>query len=390
MRKTFAIVFNGDEYRESLTRSLVSITDTSKALLHQAQNSDMWQNRQSNHISFLRSSKFKQSLIGINSAGFAKLSQLIRVESQKNAAYILNETKSLLEQHNINVRNLQFENEYLLRRVMYYDQKSQTEPLSPDSQASEHAQTILQHLYHNPDSSITDIEHIRNIEGLVPVVQKEQTEAIIRKPKFRDWVIAPYSKELLIHGDFEGTNHISALSLFCTIFIHGARDSDRFNIIAFFCGHHLEGEGVGGRKMIKSLITQLLQQQCFHIGELTRHVNFTLIDLGDLQELATLLRYLLMQIRGVTVICIIDGIKYYERDEYIEEMAVVLRFLLDLTLDENLSTVFKVLVTSPSPTHIVRDAFSPGDILPLDPASGVGQGFSTTRLVRDLHHQMLS
>lgn len=46
-KKALSIVFNGDEYRETLTSSLASITLASNALLHQAQNSSMWQNRES-------------------------------------------------------------------------------------------------------------------------------------------------------------------------------------------------------------------------------------------------------------------------------------------------------------------------------------------------------
>lgn len=43
--KAISIIFNGEEYKRSLAESLEQIVTTSNALLHQAQNSNMWQNR---------------------------------------------------------------------------------------------------------------------------------------------------------------------------------------------------------------------------------------------------------------------------------------------------------------------------------------------------------
>lgn len=295
------------------------------------------------------------------------------------------------------------ERDYYRAKFFHHEQNllPQT-PAWSTSGNSTHVQTILEHLFYEPDIALADMAYLQNSQELIPLAQRERTESLVRNQKFRDWILAPRSTELLIHGDFlvegSGALAISALSLFSSMFLHGVRESGRFTALAFFCSRHLDRDDedgdAGGRAMIKSLITQLLQQHAhehhFDARIVDKDVDaHQIIEEGDIGQLVVLFRSLLSQLpRATTIICVIDGIKYYERDEYVDDMALVLRGLLDLTLDQNLGVVFKILVTSHSPTHIVRQAFSPTNIFTLDPLAGVGQGCSTTRFARDLDRDL--
>lgn len=288
----------------------------------------------------------------------------------------------------MNMMNLERERNYFLARCLYHEHSLRAAPAYSTSETLPHTQMILQRLCHESELTIADMVHIENAQELIPVAEKERTDCLVRNQRFKDWVVAPKSTELLIHGDFEATYDVSALSLFSSLFLQGVREYGQFTTLAFYCSRHLEGEHAGGRAMIKSLVTQLLRQCQFDAGRVDKQVKANLIEDGDIQQMTVLFRSLLLQLHGITVICVIDGVKYYERDEHVDDMALVLRSLLDLTLDQSLEIVFKVLVTSHSPTHIVRQAFAPTDILSLDPLAGVGQGCSTTRFVRDLNHSL--
>lgn len=315
----------------------------------------------------------------------AKLAQLIRFETQTQAAYVLNETKSLLQQYSVNLVNLQRERAYLLARVQHYERNSAVSWADPLPQHFSRAQIILESFRDALEPSLADQEHITTCQALIPLLHREQAQGLLRNSKFQDWVVAPESKELLVHGNFEGVGHISGLSSLSVMFLRGMQGSPQFLTLVFFCGRHLEGEDAGGCVMIKSLITQLLRQYRFDTMHIDQYVNSILLERDDLRELTLLFRSLVLQLHNVTLICIVDGVKYYERDEHIDSMALVLRALLDLIDDDGVHTVFKILVTSPSPTSIVREAFAESNVVSLDPVLGVSQGYSQERLTRDLN-----
>jgi len=222
---------------------------------------------------------------------------------------------------------------------------------------------------------------------LLPTDDRERVEPLVRSRKFQDWVVAPASRELLVHGDLKGTQYVSALSFFCSTLIQSLKEMNRFLPVIFFCGRHIDDNDVhaGARGMIKSLIAQLLRQRSFDTSLLDREVNISLVKEGDIKQLSALFGWLARQLaEDVTLFCFIDGIKYYERDQYSDDMGEVLRSLLDLTEDRNMHNTFKILVTSPSETKIVRQAFDNECILSMAGQPRTGTGFSKSRVGRQL------
>lgn len=59
----------------------------------------------------------------------------------------------------------------------------------------------------------------------------------------------------------------------------------------------------------------------------------------------------------MSVFCIIDGIVYYERREFEDDMADVLVYILGRMEEDSGPAVVKVLVTRPLETALVRVAF---------------------------------
>jgi hypothetical protein len=145
------------------------------------------------------------------------------------------------------------------------------------------------------------------------------------------------------------------------------------------------------RKMTKSFIAQLLHQHDFPVLP----VNPPAIDLaslqnGDVEELLTLFRWLVRQLpEDITFFCLVDGIAYYEREEFEDPMVEVLESILALTVDDNVRAAVKLFVTSPWPTDIVRAGFEDEDgkedfILSMKGLPRLGWAPSEARLQREL------
>lgn len=270
-----------------------------------------------------------------------------------------------------------------MARIAYYEQNPHANSSPEAAQATKLTIPDLLGLLGNSDAAPFDMEHIVQIRELIPVSHREIADALASKSMFADWIKAPVSRKILIHGEFEGIHYVSALSLFCTSLHEILEASGKHIPLIFFCGRHM-GSQDGGQLMIRNLTTQLLQLHQFDTRDLDRHVNLSLVNSGDIEQLLVLFRFLVLQLSDRTVFCIVDGIRYYERGHFLSEMSLVLRVLLDLADDANMRGVFKILVASPTPTTIVRQAFSPTEILSMAPTSGLGQGSSTLRLARNL------
>lgn len=212
-------------------------------------------------------------------------------------------------------------------------------------------QETLERILDIPDIDIADMKQIEAKAWKVDPDQRVQAEGITKLQQFKDWMLSPSSSKLLVHGCFSGLPmYLSPLSLFCIGLTTALRARERFYSLVFFCGLHLDpdndngGLHVGGHAMIKSLVAQLLRQHAFD----TRSLPDDIMPLDDVNRLCTLFGWLVGQLpRNITLVCLIDGIEYYEREAYLQEMTKVLIYILELITERNLAVDFKILVTSP-------------------------------------------
>jgi hypothetical protein len=254
------------------------------------------------------------------------------------------------------------------------------------------------------DIDTADMERIEEMRERLPAVDRTWVEQVVHNQLFQKWIVTPRSAKLLVHGNFPGLMmETSALSLFCTTLTKALRARQQYLCLVWFCGRHLvsdpsdsasdssyasdgdeseeeddgyESEGDDDeefyspgtrpraiKRMLRSLIAQLLCDHDFGTRNLLPPgANPFLIKQGNLKQLRRLFGWLVSQLpEEITLFCLIDGIIFYEREEFEDPMLDILGDILGLTVDRNLPAAVKVLVTSPWPTSTVRAAFEDED-----------------------------
>lgn len=249
------------------------------------------------------------------------------------------------------------------------------------------------------DIDTADMEIIEEKGKQLPLRDCVRTEQIVHDHVFQEWIISPTSTKLMIYSNFPGLKvEISALSLFCTTLAKAFRSRERYVCLVWFCGSHLgydddldsdlsdddpeddlddysiydqEDDYSPGvkqgvmRRMMRSLIAQLLCDYDFG----PRHLLPPGVDPDVIEECRSLaqLRHLFRWLvrllpEEVTLVYLLDGIVFYEREEFEDPMLDVLGDILELTRSDDVLATSKVLVTSPRPTLTVRVGFENEDV----------------------------
>ncbi|KAH6653885.1 hypothetical protein BKA67DRAFT_658223 [Truncatella angustata] len=368
-------IWSGTLYEESLLLCLEKISDNGKKLVHEAHKAHM-------HETHEASENVK---LGIK-----------RVDSTKAA---VNNLRELFEEH-IRQKEIKYEQEtaQLNRQIGHMAlelEKAKQAHNYAHTYAGLPAQTrhpeplISQHdvLEFLDVSSVgyVDLSYILELQDRLTSGGQDRTTQIMNSAIFRTWLVDGSSKELLIHGKSE-PRPISPISFFCAILMQNLQEVDKFKSLVFFCGCHPYEDDGGARTMIISLLAQLLRQQNFNLGFIDHEIVYQM-DCGDIDTFCHVFGQLIRQVNVTeTVFCVIDGINFYERDEEsLQEMAPVLRFLLDLTKER---AVFKILITSPSTTKDVRQAIEDEDYLALPEQEKNTQALSNLRFERQLSDRL--
>ena len=239
-----------------------------------------------------------------------------------------------------------------------------------------------------PDLASSDMEYIAERRGVrVPPHEQARAEQIVRTQQFRNWLASPSSAQLLIHGNYDRQRYISGLSLFCQTLAESLVErTPHFLHLIFYCGLHVDDEYAGGRALIQSFICQLLCQHDFDSALRSSEVAQQLVEFGDIEELCKLFEMLVYRLpREVVLLCLIDGVVYYEREEFEDDIGLVLATLLKLSCEQGTHAAVKVLITSPTKTVDVRQPFPDELILSMESLAGSGMVASRERLVRELN-----
>jgi hypothetical protein len=208
----------------------------------------------------------------------------------------------------------------------------------------------------DPELDQTDMMRIHKSAGNIDISKRGRAEKIIYTPQFRDWRRTPASTKLLVHGDFHSFNgRTSPLTTLCSSMTQAFRRLPFISLV-FFCGCHVLGdEHQGGIAMIRSLLAQLLRQYHFVTDEPLILLSSEHTD--DVVRLCHIFKYVMGLLPpGTFVFCFIDSINVYEREEHLQDMWKVVNSLLDL-VHVGSAAHFKLLLTSPTRTREVREAF---------------------------------
>ncbi|KAI0911071.1 hypothetical protein F4823DRAFT_561258 [Ustulina deusta] len=370
--KGIKAVWNGGNYEESLLSCLENITQVSKELMEEA---DTAHKQVTNKLAKDVQTGFKDIEVLVERAEKGLKEGLNAMFKDHIAAMeARHEKEKQLLQREIEKRDA----ERARLEQLYYRAITPEPPLPVEYIVTQ--EDLIQFLNFT-GLATTDIEYIIHQRELIISRGQDRTEQIMKSSQFREWLVQANSKELLIHGNSEPLL-VSPISFFCAMLMQNLCGVERFKSVAFFCGCHPYDDFGGARTLIMSLLSQLLQQQRFDLSFIDHEIAYRMDD-GDIQAFCYVFRRLVEQIRRTeTVFCVIDGINFYEcnGEEQLQEMAYVLRFLLDLT--EERGPVYKILVTSPSNTEDVREAIRDQDYFALPEQAANTLGFSKERFER--------
>ncbi|KAL5590948.1 hypothetical protein FOBRF1_014505 [Fusarium oxysporum] len=245
-----------------------------------------------------------------------------------------------------------------------------------------------------PDLLVEDKEIINRTRHIrVPAVERARAEQLVNTGQLREWLVSPHSTQLLIHGNYDIRCRVSGLTLLCTSLADSLADrAPNCLYLLFYCGLHDNfeyDEYTGGRAVIQSFICQLLCQydfsNCISVGD----VRPDLLHLDDVDKLCFLFERLVFQLPESTLlVCFVDGVVYYEREEFKESMADVLVTLLRISKEQRTSANIKVLLTSPTRTMEVRRTFYDELVICMESRARSGVAASKGRLERQLSEQV--
>lgn len=180
---------------------------------------------------------------------------------------------------------------------------------------------------------------------------QDRVGALFQHQAVQDWLLNPQFGALLVHGNGRREEPISPTSATCALLIHVFSKKLLFPTLYWFCGLHTSGCTGGPIGMLRSLICQLVCLSCCRCST----DDQLGLDTQDLRKLLKLFRRLLRRSSGaVPVICILDGVSFYETRHQREDLCKLLGELASIA--NSTPPTMILLFTSPiRTTHISRE-----------------------------------
>ncbi|SCV58370.1 uncharacterized protein FFB14_15607 [Fusarium fujikuroi] len=369
-KRVMAVTFNPEGYQQRITESLAAIKTQSENLIYEADMSGKHETSNGLHMVLDR---------------MATLDEIHRNQHFLNTSilYLFNEF-----QNNLKASEME---------KMAYGYSRPCSPITPmagvDFGQYVNPQDLLDWI-NIRDLRVRDMQRINRARHVrVPAIEQAHAEQLVHTAKLKEWLVSPRSSQLLVHGNYDSRRRVSGLTLLCASLADSlGSNSLRCIHLVFYCGLHdncVVDEHTGGRAIIQSFICQLLCQYDFSTSISAGDVRPDLLYLGDIHELCCLFERLVFQLpRSTLLVCLIDGIVYYEREEFKESMADVLVTILRISDQQKTNATVKVLVTSPTRTILVRRPFPHEFILSMESRARSVMTPSKDRLQRHLREQV--
>ncbi len=230
-----------------------------------------------------------------------------------------------------------------------------------------------------------DVEEALRQIFLIPIADQDRAIAIIEDPIVEKWIVEPGFGALLVNGHSRRDDNISPASIACSMIIHlftNTVTKNRIPIITtyWFCGSHTNGSNGNASGLMRSLICQLLVA-----GPFDRAFMQTKdFDSQDLSKLLDMFKKLLRQLpEGTAVVCILDGVSFYEDFDLCDDTSKVIRKLVKLSRVD--PPIFKVLAMCPmrmTKLHLEPDINKHASIIDIPQhVDGAKQGFNHRAMV---------
>lgn len=245
-----------------------------------------------------------------------------------------------------------------------FQQPRQPSPTFPALQPTLSRFDLLRILNVPPGIATEDLRFVLRQASRMDAITQGRARWLMKTELFRHWLGVPESSLLLADG-MTSLERISPMSILVGTILLSFLDVG-FNptiTIHFFCGRHLDTDdedGLSGPNgMIRSLITQLLlwfNEPLPNLSKISSHPDL-LRDCYDctLPALCEVFRQLVEQLpNGVTLFCLIDGISWYEQDQWLGDLRYIVGLFQNMALQPAIAAI-KVLMTSPNRSRETRE-----------------------------------
>lgn len=199
-----------------------------------------------------------------------------------------------------------------------------------------------------------------------------RAEWLMANKDISHWFRSARPRTRLINGN-HNLDRITPLSFFCAMLVQSLKPIEPVIVLSHFCGLHTAGEDLaeeqpGSSGLIRSLLTQLLEQWRF--GEFTCLSQAFADQLKNkspgilphdqrhvLWELITALP------PATPLFIIIDGINFYEIDAFSAETKKMIKELNGLLSNSKVKSLIKILVTNTTRAFEVNKYFEFDEII---------------------------
>ena len=180
-----------------------------------------------------------------------------------------------------------------------------------------------------------------------PLNEQDRAVAIIQHPKVEEWILEPDFGALLVNANGRRHEKISPASVTSAMIVHVLSNtfstrSSPFITLYWFCGSHTHGPNDNMVGLLRSFICQILSAGVL-TDDLKPNLDFDKNNVDDLFGRFKGILHLLPT--NIAIVCIIDGISWYEDASMCDQTCKVMRKLVNLNREH--AVVFKLLMTSP-------------------------------------------
>ena len=219
-----------------------------------------------------------------------------------------------------------------------------------------------------------DIEaNVRHVWTL-PLSAQDRAVTLMESENLHTWLTTTNPSALFVNGQYDAAARQSPLTYVCTKLVdtigsRAAGTSTRHSSIlaqVFFCGQHLslEDSAFGPAGMMRNLISQLvINHGAFDLRAIRRLLDLDSSNIGELCDaFAGLIRQLT---RRHLVLCVIDGISFYEDSPTQCEAAkeAIQSLLQAMENCKETGCTLKLLITCPGTSRAIYREFEDEEVI---------------------------
>jgi hypothetical protein len=239
------------------------------------------------------------------------------------------------------------------------------------------------------EQSTADVEKVLQLRSKINPAAEAEAVSLLQTAVFRDWLHPDHSDVLLIDGAggavefIDYPERVSAKSILCAVFLSQlTRFQPNCFKIYFFCGLHSSKEDAlsdGPRGLMRGLLCDLANEaykrKLLQLGFIKDKRYRDGLQQQDIRYFCDAFYKILQHMNlgaalDLPIYCVIDGIAQYEKQEWLEDLGIVMGMFRTILNDTELVPYFKLLLTGPHRVRHVHEmvGLPPDKRLPAKPA----------------------